>query len=483
MKSILKAIILVSSCIRVSCFITSPTKNLNSYRVVQPSGPPQFIYNKRISTIKAVEKEIQKNNALSDEKVTSSLGLLLFSQFLLFIGVGAVIPSIPLYGKELGFSGAANGIVISAPAVALLLLAKFGGNFADKKRKPAMIIGMAIIAISDLGTALCQNLPSLVVARLGLGAGRCISEAGERGLLADLASEIPEFRGRALAAQQAVIALGIAIGAPLGGFVVEEYGPRASFLCVAGAAAIACLLYLPLPETVTDESLSLEPSDSDNVVDWTDLLSRNQWRGICLCQSGCSFGFAAKIASIPILAASTLPGGAIGAGALLSAAGLSGLVGAPLGGIVVDRSGAKAAIVLSGIVAALSLILVPIALSPVALSFTDWDNNFSLKFGDTLLQGNALPFSIAVILWSTAAAAQGPALIALAQQLAPSGREATALSLPRAAGDGVYIIAPALLGAVTDSFIGVPGIECAVAGTATFLGVLALIILVDGGKI
>ena len=95
--------------------------------------------------------------------MTSSLGLLLFSQFLLFIGVGAVIPSIPLYGKELGFSGAANGIVISAPAVALLLLAKFGGNFADKKRKPAMIIGMAIIAISDLGTALCQNLPSLVV--------------------------------------------------------------------------------------------------------------------------------------------------------------------------------------------------------------------------------------------------------------------------------------------------------------------------------
>ena len=113
-----------------------------------------------------IVKEIQENNALSDEKVTSSLGLLLFSQFLLFIGVGAVIPSIPLYGKELGFSGAANGIVISAPAVALLLLAKFGGNFADKKRKPAMIIGMAIIAISDLGTALCQNLPSFSQAPL-----------------------------------------------------------------------------------------------------------------------------------------------------------------------------------------------------------------------------------------------------------------------------------------------------------------------------
>ena len=146
------------------------------------------------------------------DTVAAPLALLLFSQFMLFIGVGAVIPSIPLYGKEIGFSSAANGVVISAPAVAMLIGSKWGGNFADANRKPAMLLGMAIIAVSDIGTALANGIVMLVVARLGLGAGRCISESGERGMLADLAQQVPELRGGALAAQSAVIALGIAIG-------------------------------------------------------------------------------------------------------------------------------------------------------------------------------------------------------------------------------------------------------------------------------
>ena len=53
--------------------------------------------------------------------------------------------------------------------------------------------------------------------------------------------------------------------------------------------------------------------------------------------------------------------------------------------------------------------------------------------------------------------------------------EATALALPRAAGDGVYIVAPFVLGIVAD--IAPAGVECAVAGAATALGVLALAIL------
>jgi hypothetical protein len=47
------------------------------------------------------------------EGVMGPFTLLIASQFLLFIGVGAVIPSIPLYGKEIGLSGAALGLVIS----------------------------------------------------------------------------------------------------------------------------------------------------------------------------------------------------------------------------------------------------------------------------------------------------------------------------------------------------------------------------------
>ncbi len=421
------------------------------------------------------------------DDVIGPLILLLFSQFILFIGVGAVIPSIPLYGKELGFSSAANGIVISIPSVALVILSKFGGNYADKARKPAMIIGMVTIAISDLGTSVATGLPMLLLARLGLGAGRCISESGERGMLADLANRIPEFRGRALAAQQACLALGIAIGAPIGGLIVEEYGPRSAFLCVTLAATIVLFLYCFLPETQESNSFvsgnwkKIEQTEPDVATehdnDWLCLLTQNEWRGLALCQSGASFGFAAKIASIPLLAATTLPGGAAAAGGLLSVAGLSGLIGAPIGGFLTDRVGAKVAAVLSGCWSAFALILIPVAL---AITF---DDDLAITVGAITLDANNIAFCSAVVAWSMGAAAQSPALVALAQEKAPRGREASALAMPKAFGDGTYIVVPFILGLVSDAFAGISGIECAVAGTATLFGAMALGLLIDEDKI
>lgn len=434
---------------------------------VVPSKSRTHLNHRRLVVSTALKKNDEATLlGFPRDTVAKPLGLLLASQFLLFIGVGAVIPSIPLYGKEIGLSSAANGIVISAPAVALLLGAKMGGNFADVARKPAMLVGMAAIAVSDVGTSLANSLPTLIVARLGLGAGRCVSEAGERGMLADLAGQAPELRGRALAAQQVVAALGIAIGAPLGGIIVEEYGPRASFLCVSAAALVTFVVYLFLPETIG--SSTGDASDEAAVTsqgDWTRLLSIKQWRGLALCQCGASFGFAAKIASIPVLAREILPGGAVGAGALVSAAGLSGIIGAPIGGWLADQTSAKSTAILSGIVSATGLMLIPFALSL---------ENDSVSFLG--MDGQATAFCAVVILWSLGASAQGPALTALAQELAPAGAKATAMALPRATGDGTYIVAPFVLGVITDSLLP-SGAECAFAGAATLVGVSALALL------
>ena len=54
--------------------------------------------------------------------VAEPLGILLASQFVLFIGVGALLPALPLYAQSIGLDGVANGIVLSAPALAMLAL-------------------------------------------------------------------------------------------------------------------------------------------------------------------------------------------------------------------------------------------------------------------------------------------------------------------------------------------------------------------------
>jgi MFS family permease len=426
--------------------------------------------------------------------------LLLFSQFILFIGVGAVIPSLPLYGKELGLAGAANGIVISAPAVALLLCANKAGQLADRQgRKTAMIYGMVLIAISDIGTAISNDLFTLAIARLGLGAGRAVSESGERGMLADFANRLPDgVRGKALAAQQAIVALGIAIGAPVGGVVVEQYGPRASFLCVSAAAVITCALYGFLPETLPTalsthglrkddgiDNMKKMPMLTNEICDrnehgsfrlWRDLLRDDEWKGLSLVQAGVSFGYAAKIAAIPILATDVYENGAFGTGTLLSAAALSGLVGAPLGGLVTDRVGAKQTAVFSGIIAGLALVVVPISLLTRSQSFPSHLDVPTVAVGNLVLDGRSFSFSALVLVWSMATAAQGPALTAFAQTKAARGLEATSLALVKAAGDLTYIFAPLLMGLLADT-IEVPGVQCVLAGFAILLGTSALAIL------
>ena len=67
------------------------------------------------------------------------------------------------------------------------------------------------------------------------------------------------------------------------------------------------------------------------------------------------------------------------------------------------------------------------------------------------------------------------------QELAPKGSEATALALPRAIGDAVYIVAPFALGVVTDT-VPIRGAECAIACTLSLVGISLLALLGESGE-
>jgi len=59
---------------------------------------------------------------LPRKRVFEPLSILLSSQLILFVGVGALLPALPLYAQSIGLNGSANGIVLSAPALAMLFL-------------------------------------------------------------------------------------------------------------------------------------------------------------------------------------------------------------------------------------------------------------------------------------------------------------------------------------------------------------------------
>lgn len=60
---------------------------------------------------------------------------LYFNIFLIFVGIGLVIPVLPVYLKDLGLKGSDLGILVAVFALSQMIISPFGGTMADKLGK------------------------------------------------------------------------------------------------------------------------------------------------------------------------------------------------------------------------------------------------------------------------------------------------------------------------------------------------------------
>ncbi|KAL7462793.1 hypothetical protein ACHAXS_003165 [Conticribra weissflogii] len=61
-------------------------------------------------------------SAFINPALLSHFSLLLLSQFVHLLGTSAIIPTLSIYGQSISLSSTANGVIIVAPALSLLLL-------------------------------------------------------------------------------------------------------------------------------------------------------------------------------------------------------------------------------------------------------------------------------------------------------------------------------------------------------------------------
>ena len=61
-----------------------------------------------------------------------------FNIFLIFLGIGLVIPVLPVYLKDLGLKGSDLGMLVAAFALSQMIISPFGGTLADKLGKNYM---------------------------------------------------------------------------------------------------------------------------------------------------------------------------------------------------------------------------------------------------------------------------------------------------------------------------------------------------------
>jgi multidrug resistance protein len=161
--------------------------------------------------------------------------VLFVTAFVDMVGLTMIIPLLPFYATELGASAVVVGLLVSAFAVAQLVVAPMWGRFSDHYgRRPAILAGLVITGCAYVIFAFAGSVLVLLLSRLvqGLGGGTI---GVVQAYVADASP--PEKRTKSLGWLSAVTSLG-AVAGPAFGSVMISIGGRAAPGLAAAALAL-----------------------------------------------------------------------------------------------------------------------------------------------------------------------------------------------------------------------------------------------------
>ena len=184
------------------------------------------------------------------------LAVLMATAFVDMIGAVMILPLIPFYAQTLGASGFVIGVLISAFSIAQLVSAPLWGKLSDRHgRRPVLIIGLAISALSYAAFAFANTLWLLFFSRAvqGLGGG---TVGVVQAYVADTSE--PEERAKGLGWLSAATSLGTIVGPALGSVLAAMWGRSAPGL----GAALLCALNLAFAWRFLTESRDLRTTGS-----------------------------------------------------------------------------------------------------------------------------------------------------------------------------------------------------------------------------
>ncbi|WP_079908489.1 MFS transporter [Paenibacillus sp. 32352] len=188
--------------------------------------------------------------------------LLMVNIFLVFTGIGLVIPIMPTYMEELHINGSIVGLLVAAFSLTQLLFSPMAGRLSDSLgRKKIIIGGMLVFAVSEWMFGVVSTPLFLFVSRMLGGIGAALIMPAVMAYAADVTTT--EERAKGMGFINAAITTGFIIGPGIGGFIAV-YGIRAPFYAAAAAGVVAAIISLILlPESMkAAKGTSPAPSSS-----------------------------------------------------------------------------------------------------------------------------------------------------------------------------------------------------------------------------
>lgn len=172
--------------------------------------------------------------------------VLMTNIFIVFVGIGLIIPILPKYMELLHINGTTIGLMVAAFSIAQLFFSPIAGRLSDRiGRKPIIFIGMLLFALSEWMFGAANDVSILFLSRILGGIGAALTMPAVIAYAADITSN--EERAQGIGYINAAITTGFIIGPGIGG-LIADFGIRAPFYAagIAGLiAAFVTLIFLP----------------------------------------------------------------------------------------------------------------------------------------------------------------------------------------------------------------------------------------------
>ncbi len=344
--------------------------------------------------------------------------------FLLALGQGALLATLPLYAAELGFGYTVISVISAAAAIGTLVTDVPAGALLHRiGLRRAMLAGAALVVVGTLSLAMDLSGEAIVGMRILAGIGTAMWGLSRH---AFIAGAIPvERRGSAIAMFGGINRIGVFGGPALGGIVGTAFGLQASFILtgvMASLALIAAFIFVPLDG---DIRVQRRGGAADR---WRIVRETIREHGGDLGAAGVAQLFAQMIRQgrqllIPLVGAQQLGLNAAEVGTVMTISAVVDMSMFFPAGFLMDRFGRKIASVPSFAIMAVGIGLVPFATSFTSLAAA----------GVVIGLGNGLGSG---------------SMMTLGADLAPEGATGEFLGIWRLIGDLGMVVGPLVVGAI-----------------------------------
>ena len=274
------------------------------------------------------------------------------------LGIGIIVPLLPLYARELGATGPQLGMIFAGYGIVNTVATPIVGRLSDLKGRKAFLCGgLLFYTLLSFSYTLISGIGQLIAIRFVQGIAGALVFPISMAYIGDLAPENEE--GKWMGYANAAFFSGFGVGPLLGGVLTEYVGRNFSFYTMGAFCLLALLITIPfLPEikkrkTQERAKLSLKEMGASSTI-----------RGIFTFRFVQAMGRASLTTFLPLFAANQAGLGPALTGTLLAVNMLSiTLLAAPAGLLIADRFNRRTLIIAGSMLYMVSLALIPLSAS------------------------------------------------------------------------------------------------------------------------